>query len=288
MMEHGNATIVTGAGGFVGAAVVQALASAGLPVIAVARSAVMPSHALVEPIRVDRYKALRDRPELLARTRTILHFADRADRKAYDESNRGDAAALVAALADACAQHHVPRLIVASSIYADRPERSAYGWSKHAAEHALALATPAPGVAIALRLPPVHGLGSHGMFASLARHVAAGHPLPLGLAMRPRRFLGIANLCDLARHIAGADGESLTSGVYAPADPEPMSLKDVTQAIGLATGCRPRLIPVPFIDRLSPATIIDPAAALRHRAELQHDLGWRAPWRTDEQLAYLS
>lgn len=287
MKGHREGVIVTGASGIVGGAIAGALAIAGFAVTAVARSPITTSIAGIRALRVSRYEELVAMPDLLDGTRTIFHFADRADRKTYDATNRGEAADIAGALADAAVGSGVPGFVLASSIYAERPERSSYGWSKQAAEGALAERASALRLSIALRLPPIYGPGSRGMFALLARHVAAGHPLPLGAAIMPRRFLGIDNLCDLARILA--TNETPLSGTYTPTDPEPVDLATLAKLIGTAVGRRPRLVPVPFVDLvLSRDTIVTPATAEQKRLALEADLGWRARYTTAEQLGYLS
>src|SRR5688572_2866039 len=122
MSDQRTGAIVTGANGFIGAAVVRALTDAGIRVIAVTRSAAT-SHPLVHPLRVDRYEALCKMPDVLARARIVFHFADCADRKEYNASNQHRSADLVRMLAEASMRAGVRRLVVTSSIYADRPER---------------------------------------------------------------------------------------------------------------------------------------------------------------------
>lgn len=286
MNNHQRNVIVTGASGIIGAAIASALARTGFTVTAVTRSPVTASTDGVRPLRVDRYEDLAVMPELLAQTRTIFHFADRANRKVYNVANRSEAADLVGTLANAAVDAGVRRIVLASSIYADRPNHSTYGWSKLAAEQALAKRASELRVAIALRLPPVYGRGSRGMFASLAKHVAAGHPLPLGAATALRRFVGIDNLSDLTCLLARSD-KSLR-GVYAPADPEPINLATLSSLIGDVVGRKARLVPVPFIDLMSRDTIVDATVARQQQLALEADLGWRARYSTAEQLSYLS
>lgn len=225
-------------------------------------------------------------PDLLRQTRMIFHFADRADRKMYNAANQGDAAALMRTLTNAAADTGVHGIVLASSIYADQPGRSAYGRSKLAAEQVLVEGASALRIAIALRLPPVYGCGTRGMFASLAKHVTAGYPLPLGAATALRRFLGIDNLNDLACILARF--ERPLRGIYAPADPEPINLATLASLIGNSVGRSALLVPVPFIDFLSRDTITNKIAAREQQLSLETDLGWRARYATAEQLGYLS
>jgi nucleoside-diphosphate-sugar epimerase len=278
--------IVTGASGFAGSAIVQALAASGIPVAAVSRRTVESSHPLIRTIAVQSYDELSDMPELLGQARAVFHLADRADRKGYGEANRSEAAGLVSRLAAACVRHDIARFILASSIYADRPDRSHYGWSKRHAEAALLDVSSRPDMAIVLRFPPLYGQDGRGMFAMLARHIRSGHPLPLAWATGARRFLGIANLCDLARHCVTAT--SLRSGVYAPADPDPISLRTLALQIGAAVGRPARLIAVPFVDRLSSGTLIDPVQAAENQTAIRQGLNWQPKAGVGEQLDYLS
>lgn len=286
-MSRENArVIVTGASGTIGAAVTTVLAAAGVDVVAVSRSPMNSLPAPVRRIQIDDYDSFIERPGSLAGVDMIFHAADRANRRSYDPSNVGEAATLTRKLSFAAARAGVPRIVLASSIYSDKPDKSLYGRSKREAEEALQHASSSFESAVALRLPPVYGPGSKGMFAALARHIAAGRPMPFGAARSPRRFLGLGNLSDLILHMA--TNEVASSGVYAPADPEPFSLKDLARMIGASVNRRTIFIPIPLIDRLSPATIISVSAASTHRDQIYDDLGWRANRSTISQLDYLS
>lgn len=161
--------IITGSSGFVGSAVAWAFVEAGIPVVAVARRALVRGHGLLRPIVVGDYADVCEMPDILSGARAFFHFADQADRRRYDARNRGDAAVLAGKLAAACRRGGVGRFVLASSIYAGQPDRSDYGWSKRAAEKSVLEAATQSMTTIALRFPPIYGPGSGGMFAAVAR-----------------------------------------------------------------------------------------------------------------------
>ncbi|QYU68612.1 NAD-dependent epimerase/dehydratase family protein [Leptolyngbya sp. 15MV] len=284
MSARRSLILVTGASGFVGQALCARLAIAGLDVLAVSRQ---PSHIdnRVRTLVVDNYALLANMPEVLAAAVAIIHLADRSHRKSYTGHNYAEAAEVVEQLAAAAGNAGVERFLFASSIYADHPEKTLYGRSKLAAELALARSAAPFAAAVSLRLPPIYGDGAAGMFGALSDQIAKERPLPLGRAVAPRRFLGIDNLGSLVLSFCR---DSNAGGIYSPADPEPISLKNLALEMSRIGGKRLRLFSVPFIDRLSTETIVEPAVARREADRVARDLAWRPEFTLGEQLGYLS
>lgn len=204
----------------------------------------------------------------------ILHFADRADRRTYAESDVNSAARVVDAIRQAASDARVGRVVLASSVYADRDDR--YGRSKRKMEVAGSAAGPCPR-ALILRLPPIHGPGAKGAVRHIARAVEKGWPLPFGMANAPRRFLSLEALADLCLHLVELDSPTFDRAagrVWVPIDIEQGSLRALTQSLG-AGGRRTRLVPVPYIDRLL-AGRLQPGQLEMDRDALYAAVGWQA------------
>jgi nucleoside-diphosphate-sugar epimerase len=169
--------------------------------------------------------------------------------------------------------------------------QDAYATSKHEAEQQLsALASEKTMGITTLRLPLVYGPGVKGNFASLARAINKGLPLPLG-AMHGRRSLVYAgNLAGaiLAVLIRPAPG----ARTYLVSDGEDLSISELVRAIATAMHRPARLFPVPHIllhlagkltgrstavDRLLSSLIID-------NSRIRRELGWTPRYSVREGL----
>ncbi|MCC6870274.1 MAG: NAD-dependent epimerase/dehydratase family protein [Burkholderiales bacterium] len=236
---------VTGAGGFIGRAVVPALLAAGYDVCALVR-AVPPAVAeTAPPRRVGAREpgpaigSLQWRPignlvdaddaalrEALAGAATVVHLAAQAHRP----SGKSPAALaalhavnadLPARLASAAATAGVRHFVFASSVKvhgetspADRALREGdplvpadpYGASKVAAEAALARVAATTALRVtALRLPLVYGPGAKANFAALVRAVRRGALLPVGSLANRRSLLATGNLASALLALLHAD-----------------------------------------------------------------------------------
>lgn len=207
---------------------------------------------------------------------TILHFADRADRRSYTESDVDTAGLVIGALRTACDRLGIRRIVAASSVHAERKAHLSdrYVRSKQIME-ACALA-PTPGAKpIILRLPPLHGHGAKGTVRHIARAIERGWPLPLGLANAPRRFLSLEALGDLCTSMTSLDDArfAATAGmILYPSNSVEASL--TTLALSLNKGRHVRLLPIPGIDRLIPGII--PAVQLADEQDrVFRATGWR-------------
>lgn len=265
---------ITGITGLAGGHVAHALRGAGHDVIGISRrpavaGAPWPVHAVAD---------LTDAAALTAALQgcdAVLHFADRANRRAYAESDVGTAAQVLVAIRTATVACGVRRIVAASSVYADRFDRpdDPYSRSKRAMEAVGAVAMPGAPVVV-LRLPPLHGPGAKGAVRHIARAVAQGWPLPFGLAHAPRRFLSLDALADLCRHLVELDDATFACAagqIWVPVNANQGSLATLTRALGKA-----RLVPVPGIDRLLGGRV-SAAQLAQDRDALASAIGWRAP-----------
>lgn len=268
---------ITGITGLAGSSVARALRGAGQAVVGITRRSDTAScGADLRTVR-----DLRDADALAAALHgcdMVLHFADRANRKSYNECDVDTAATVMTALRIACNRTRINRIVAISSVYAEREDRSSdrYVRSKRAME-AVALA-PSPGArAMVFRLPPLHGPGAKGAVRHIAAAVRRGWPLPLGLANAPRRFLSLDALAQLCVRLAMLDDlrfDAATGAIWYPSNSDEASLAALARSLGKA-----KLIPVPGIDSLLSGTVsagqlIDEQDAL-HRAT-----GWRAATRS--------
>jgi nucleoside-diphosphate-sugar epimerase len=260
--------VVTGAGGFIGRHLVQALTGAGYPVVAVTRAADEAARATTGAARV-RYvhhpgtAADADWQPVLAGAAAIVHLAGMAhmpvdDREARRKLRRINVLA-TQRLALAARQAGVRDFIFMSSIKAvadqtdsaplteaDSPSpQDCYGMAKLATERRLQrLGRLEPPMRILVLRPPlVYGPGAGANFAALAALVARGVPLPLASVRNRRSLLYVGNLtAAVLQCLARAD---VPSGIFHLSDGVPVSTPELVRALAHAQGVRPWLLAVP-------------------------------------------
>ena len=296
--------LVTGATGFVGRAVVAALAADGQEVHAAVRHA--PEPPLPPGITVVRHGDLAepvDWAPLLAGIDSVVHLAGIAHAgpgiaaERYDRINHRATATLAAAARAA----GVARLVFISSIRAqtgpaadhvvsetDEPRPTdPYGRSKLAAERAVAQS----GVPFTILRPVlVCGPGVKGNLRALIKLAALPVPLPFG-ALTARRSL--VSLASLASAIAFVLHPNACAGeTYVVADPEPLTLAEIATALRRGLGRKPGLVAVPPpLLRLALATLGRGANWEQINGALVADprklvaAGWRADADTTGALA---
>ena len=252
---------VTGASGFVGRALCQALAGQGVPFRALVRApdATLPNACVVGDIGSDT-----DWTAALQGVSCIVHCAARvhvmhdtetdplaAFRRVNVEGTRQ--------LAHSAARAGVRRLVFLSSLKVlgeqtapglrfnsdtlPAPE-DAYGRSKWEAEQALWAISERTGLEVVVVRPPlVHGPGVKANFLRLMQAVARGLPLPFGQVHNQRSLLALGNLTDLlqlcTRH-PDAPGQ-----VFLASDDQDVSTPELVRELAAAMGRPPRLLPVP-------------------------------------------
>jgi UDP-glucose 4-epimerase len=264
---------ITGVTGVAGSHVATVLTARGFRVVGISRGGRDGDDAL--RIVPDLSNATALEPALKG-CDIVFHFADRADRKSYAETDVNTAATVVAAIRAAAARCGIARIVVASSVYAESaPAGDLYGRSKRAME----AAATAPGLgepAVVLRLPPLYGPGARGAVRHIARFAARGWPLPFGSARAPRRFLSLESLADLCAHLAALDDGTFsraTGRILVPSMYRVDSLYALANS--LASG-RPRLLPVPMIDRLLAGGRVEASQVARDREAVFSAIGWRS------------
>jgi UDP-glucose 4-epimerase len=274
-----NRVLVTGAAGFLGRAVVTALAEDGMIVRAAVRSDPNPPFKadievvkhpdLAQPID---WRPLLEGTDIVIHLAGIAHITTSLGPALYDRVNH----LATAQAAATAAQRGIRRFVFVSSIRAqsgpacnhalterDPPTPSdAYGRSKLAAEAAVALS----GVPFTILRPVLlYGPGVKGNLATLLRAARSPWPLPVKLFGNRRSLLGTKNFISALRFVLSAP--QTIGGTYVVADPGiPPSIGELIAMMREAQGRRPRLVPIP------PALVELPLRLLG-RGELWRRLG---------------
>ncbi len=248
--------LITGASGFIGKALVTALARQGHAVRAAARDPARISAASdVERVAIPDLVGSLDWSPLLAGVTHVVHLAGIAHAPGtlpddvYTQIN----AEAVGTLAKQ-AKGRVERLVLMSSVRAqvgisaehtiteaDRPEPTdTYGRSKLEAERLLT----ASGVGYTVLRPAVvYGKGVKGNIAALATIAKTPMPLPFGGLDNERSLLALENLVSAVAHVLETpqtEGET-----YLVADARPISVADMVAAMREGLGKPPHLVSVP-------------------------------------------
>ncbi|NVO12692.1 MAG: NAD-dependent epimerase/dehydratase family protein [Rhodoplanes sp.] len=290
--------LVTGATGFVGRALVPALAATGRLVRAAARTpASIRGGDRIEPAPLPDLADHVDWAPLLAGVDEVVHLAGMAHRSGvedagYDRVIRG----ATGELARACMGRPIQRFVFVSSIgaqagasathavsEADEPHPvTAYDRAKLAAEAELR-ATRIPFTI--LRPALVYGPHVKGNMALLMRISASPWPLPAAAFSNRRSLLALDNLVDAL--VFCLDNPATLGETYVVADPDPITLAEMITILREAAG-RPApgspAPPAPFEillrtnersvlwDRIGGELVVDPGKLLA--------TGWRPPVET--------
>lgn len=297
--------LVTGASGFVGAALCRELLARGHDVRAAVRR-MTPSEALsgVQQVIVADLAMDFDRRTLLEGVDVVVHLAAIAHRAAPEGEIRRANVDATARLAEA-AGGLVRRFVFMSSVkvhgedsgdgvYTEmgpkRPEDD-YGRSKLEAERFLADLSGRTGMELVLIRPPlVYGPGVKANFLRLLRWIDSGLPLPFAAVRNRRSLIYLGNLIDA---IARCVEHSRALGPFLVSDDEVVSTPELVTHAARALGRPARLVRVPLgalrlagaisgrggeIRRLTGNLVIDASRARRL-------LEWRPPYTLDEGLA---
>lgn len=304
--------LVTGANGFVGAALVREAHTRGWQVAAAVRSRrgtvprAIPTHAVGDIAA----PSVNWAPALGAAD-VVIHLAGCAGsprgRDSAGTLQRVNVDATLR-LAEAAVRAGVRRLVHVSSVKVlgestpiGRPfddhsppnPRSAYALSKFQAEQGLLALQAASGLEVVIVRPPlVYGPLGSGNLARLSRWIAAGRPLPLGAVNNLRSLIGLDNLADAL--LCAAEHASAAGHRLLVADGQDLSTPEMCRLLAATHGRQARLWQV------SPALMarlacLDGSGTLRRlTTSLQVDIrgtcaqiGWRPPCTVRQGLGSL-
>lgn len=304
-----SALLVTGANGFVGAAVHRQASARGLAVRAAVRG---PGHAGPQTVVVGGLDAQTDWTLALQGCQAVVHTAARVHVMTesvvdpLSEYRRVNVEGTLN-LARQAAAAGVRRFVFVSSVKVngegtpvlqpysvnDAPApQDAYGLSKAEAEHGLRDVARDSGMEFAVVRPPlVYGPGVKANFRSLMRAVERGLPLPLGSITDNRRSLvALDNLVDLL--LTCIDHPAAANQTFLASDGEDLSTAELIRRMGHALGKPARLLSVPPGWLVLGARLLGKGAvAQRLLGSLQVDithtretLDWTPPISVDEGL----
>jgi dihydroflavonol-4-reductase len=256
-------TLVTGATGFIGAALVEKLLARGDRVRALVRTTSRTDELARLGVELAR-GALSDPRALAAAVEgcdLVLHVAGlvkaRRASELFEVNGEG-----TRAVAQACAAAaRPPRLVYVSSLAAagpaslDRPRReddppapvSGYGRSKLAGEAALrSVAARVP--ASIVRPPIVYGPRDRELVPPLVKMVRAGVVVRAGFGEKRYSVVHVSDLCDGILAVAERGGRVAaegSDGVYFLDDGAVYGWDEIAQAAAAALGRRARVLPLP-------------------------------------------
>lgn len=302
--------LVTGANGFVGRALYEALVSSNHHVVACARKKRGPGPADLGYLHVPAINGATEWQSYLSGVEVVIHLAarvhvmqDAAENplSTFQEVNLHG----TANLARQAAAAGVRRFIYVSSIKvngeytgshpfteANEPQpQDPYAVSKWQAEQALHEIGRETGMEIVTVRPPlVYGPGVKANFYSLMKLVSKRLPLPLGSIRNRRSMIYVENLADAlmlcATHPAAAGQTYLVS------DGEAVSTPQLVKEIAVAMRRPDRVFPFPLsvmrfcarmigrssaVDRLTQSLEVD-------SSKIRKELGWRPPYSMQQGL----
>jgi len=292
-LNQRKTVFVTGASGFVGAALVDRLASADdCQVLALVRreGVTLPANAVPVLVSAD-YLATEsllalEGVDVLVHCAARVHVMSDASSDPLTEYRKVNVDGTLK-LAQRAAHAGVERFIFISSIKvngeATQPGApytaddvpapcDPYGVSKKEAEEQLKILAKKTGMDVVIIRPVlVYGPGVKANFRSMMNWLNKGIVLPLGAIRNQRSLVSLDNLIDLI--VVCLDHPAAANQIFLASDGDDMSTTDLLTRMGIALGKPARLIPVPAaLLQLSAALIGRKAIGQRLCGSLQVDI----------------
>lgn len=253
--------LITGATGFVGRPLVEALAGRGYPLVLAGRHG-RPAGKLDNAVQIVEIGDIGPRTEwseALDGCSVVIHLAARTPARGVAPevhsivNDQG-----TARLAEQAAEAGARLFIFMSSLHAitagdaagvisDRSQArpvSPYAVSKFAAEGHVERLAEKGVAAVSLRPPLVVGAKAAGNWRIIQKLAASGLPLPVAALRKPRSVISIDNLVDAVAAIVAA-GAKASSGRFLVSDRQPVSLADMVRLLRQGMSLPPRLFGVP-------------------------------------------
>ena len=309
---RGAIILVTGASGFVGAALGRALLQGGYRVRAAVRAADVGDPASgAEAVAVGDIGTGTDWTQALLGADSVIHLAARTHvlhetaRDSLAEYRRVNVYA-TEQLARASVTAHVRRFVFMSSIKVNgestggrgfteldppHPE-DAYGISKWEAEQAVWRVTSGTGTeAIVLRPPLIYGPGVKGNFLRLLNATQRGWPLPLASIRNQRSMIFVGNL--VAAVLACMQAPNMGGKTYLVSDGEDVSTPELMRAVAAALGATARIFPCPVPLLKLGAAVLGKSEEMEKLtgslqvdgSRIRNELGWRPRFSLAQGLA---
>ena len=248
--------LVTGARGFVGSAVCDALDRAGHQVVRAVRAAEQPGDLAVGDLAHDPDwdRLLAPRPDVVVHLAARVHVMGEGSEAL--ERYRAVNTAATLNLARACKRSGVRRFVFVSSVKVlgegrdqpyedtDPPEpQDCYAVSKLEAEIGLQKLSNDGGMELVVLRPPlVYGPGVGANFLRLMKAVDRGIPLPLGAIRNRRSLMSVTNLADA---LVRSAEHPAAPGTWLVSDGAPVSTPELLRDLATALERRAMLLPVP-------------------------------------------
>lgn len=270
--------LVTGATGFVGSHLVDALRARGDAVRAVVRPTSVTHHLVAagaEIVRPDLGSAHAIGAAMQG-VDVVYHLAAATRARDEREYRRANVDTTAAVMQAAAAQPGPPRVVVLGSLAAvgptpdgrpvseDAPPRplTAYGRTKLEAERVALAFTNVP--VVVLRAPAVYGPRDRDLFTFFRLAALGIMPTPTG----PDRPVQLIHVHDLVRALLAAGESDRTGRVYHVADPSIRPWSEVVALIARAVGRRPVRVPIPRLALRLAAHASEKIARLGSRATI--------------------
>lgn len=311
--------VVTGATGFLGAALLQRLAlqqadasgATAYSLSGITRHAPATGVAGVRYVPLGDFTGRVDWPAALSGVDVVVHTAARVHMMAdtvadpLAEFRKVNVEASLRMAREAAAVG-VRRFVFISSVkvngevtLAGQPfneedtaaPQDCYGLSKMEAEHGLRRLSADKAMEVVIIRPPlVYGPGVRANFAALMRAVQRGWPLPLGAVQNQRSLVALDNLVDFI--VTCMTHPQAANQTFLVSDGQDLSTPDLVRGMAKAARVPARLLPVPVWALQAGASLLGKGDAVQRLCgNLQVDiskasslLGWVPPVSVEEGL----